>query len=118
MARRRQRNTDPRNTSRSAKFTAAEAARIDAAAARARMSVSDFLRSAALETPPPRAKPQPTPNITEICRLIGTFGDLAQSLRDAASSGDQSAVSAQIDAAHRDIADLALACRQALGQRP
>ena len=79
--------------------------------------IAQRIRAALLNDPAPRARREPTINRRQTACLIATLGELAQALRDAAKTGDQSATSAQIEAAHRDIADLSLAARQALGRR-
>ena len=95
-----------------------ELAQFLAQAERAETSLSALIRHAVLSQKPPRASRQPSANRKEICRLIGTLGELAQALRDAAKTGDQTHAAARIDAAHRNIAEMSVACLQALGKRP
>ena len=100
------------------RLTPEEHAHVLAESERSGIAISDRIRAALLDDPAPRARPQPTVNRIETARLTAQLGELAQALRDAAKTGDQGAVSAQIEAAHRDIADMCLLSRQALGKRP
>ena len=110
-------NPKPRRKFLAAPCTEQEHAFALAETQRTGIPVSDRIRAALLNDPAPRARREPTINRTETARLIATLGELAQALRDAATTGDQSATSAQIEAAHRDIADMSLTARQALGKR-
>ncbi len=80
------------------------------------MSVSALIRFALLNQTPLRASRQPPANRKEISRLIGTLGEVTQALKDATDTGDQARLTAQIDATHRDIADMCFACFEALGR--
>jgi len=93
-----------------------EAALVRDQASRAGVSVSALIRYALLNQTPLRASRQPPANRKEISRLIGTLGALTQALKDAASSGDQTNIAAQIEATNRDIADMCFVCFQALGR--
>ena len=95
-----------------------EAAAIRTMADRAGLSVSALTRHALLNQKPPRAAGQPPINRQAISRLIGKLGSLAQALREATDTADQSAISAQIEASHRDISDMCFAFLKALGKRP
>ena len=44
------------------------------------------------------------------------LGELARALRDATEAGDQARIADQIEASHRDIADMCFACFKALGR--
>ncbi len=99
-----------------ARFTDQEAALVREQADRSGVSVAALIRYALLDQTPPRASRQPPANRKEISRLIGTLGELTQALRDASDASDQSAISDQIEAAHRDISDMCFACFQALGR--
>ena len=94
-----------------------ELAQFLAQAERAETSLSALIRHAVLNQKPPRASRQPSANRKEISRFKAALCELAQALRDAAQTGDQSAVSAQIEAAHRDISVMSRLTRQALGKR-
>ena len=95
-----------------------EFAQFRAQAQHAEMSLSALIRQAVLNQNPPPASHQPSPNPTEISQLKASLCELAQALRDATQTGDQSAIAAQIEATRRDIVNMSLACRQALGRRP
>ena len=99
-----------------AEVTAEEHARAHAKADGNGMTVSDWIRASFFGKPRPRARPQPTINRKAISQLIGKLGELAHGLRMAAESADQGAITAQIEAAHRDIADMCSACFEALGR--
>ena len=99
-----------------ARLTAEEHAYVLAESDRTGITVSDRIRAALLNDPAPRAKPQPTINRTETARLIATLGELAQALHDAAKTGEQPRIADQIEASHRDIADMCFACFKALGR--
>ena len=94
-----------------------ELAQFLAQAERAETSLSALIRHAVLNQKPPRASRQPVANRQEIARLNATLCELTQALRDAASTSDQPAVSAQIAATRRGITYIRRACRQALGFR-
>lgn len=94
-----------------------ELAQFLAQAERAETSLSALIRHAVLNQKPPRASRQPSANRKEIARFHAALCDLAQALRDAEKTGDHSAITAQIDAAHRDIADMSRLAHQAFGKR-
>ena len=93
-----------------------EAALVYAKADRAGMTPPALARYALLNEPPPRSSRRPPVDRAEVARMIGNLGALAQSLREATASGDQSRIASQIEATHRDIADMCHACFQALGR--
>ena len=93
-----------------------EAALVRDQASRAGVSVSALIRYALLNQTPLRASRQTPANRKETSRLIGTLGALTQALKDAAIAGEQAQLSDQIEAAHRDIADMCFACFKALGR--
>jgi hypothetical protein len=99
-----------------ARLTEKEHAYVLSESERTGIAVSDRIRVALLNDPAPRARPQPTINRSEVSRLIGTFGELSQALREAADTADQERITAQIEASHRDIADMCFACFKALGR--
>jgi hypothetical protein len=99
-----------------ARFTDQEAALVREQADRSGVSVAALIRYALLDQTPPRASRQPPANRKEISRLIGTLGEVTQALKDATDTGDQARLTAQIDATHRDIADMCFACFEALGR--
>ena len=93
-----------------------EAALVRDQASRAGVSVSALIRYALLNQTPLRASRQPPANRKEISRLIGTLGALTQALKEASDAGNKSRLAAQIEATHRDIADMCFACFKALGR--
>ena len=95
-----------------------ELAQFLAQAENAETSLSALIRHAVLNQKPPRASRQPSTNRKDLACLNATLGVLAQALNDAAKTGDQSAVSPQIEAARRIIADMSHLTLQALGFRP
>ena len=99
-----------------ARFTGQEAALVREQADRCGVSVAALIRYALLDQTPPRASRQPPANRKEISRLIGTLGAVTQALKDAAATSDQARVADQIEATHRDIADMCFACFEALGR--
>ena len=94
-----------------------EAALVRDRAERAGISVSALIRHALLGQTPPRASRRPPADRRAVCRMIGKLGELAQALREATASGDLPRRNAQIEALHRDIADMCHACFDALGRR-
>ena len=98
------------------RLTDQEAALITEQADRAETSLAALIRHAILNQKPPRASRQPSANRKEISRFNAALCDLAQALRDAEKTGDHSTISAQIEAAHRDIADMSHLAHQALGK--
>ena len=99
-----------------ARFTDQEAALVREQADGSGVSVAALIRYALLDQTPPRASRQPPAIRKEISRLIGTLGALTQALKDAAIAGEQAQLSDQIEATHRDIADMCFACFEALGR--
>ncbi|KUO69411.1 MAG: hypothetical protein APF80_08325 [Alphaproteobacteria bacterium BRH_c36] len=101
-----------------ARFTEAEAGAIRASAERAGMSIGTYIRSALLETEPPRATRRPTVNHKAVSRLLGELGRVAEAFRQAAEAADQRQSHALIDAASRDLSELRTVCFEALGREP
>lgn len=99
------------------RLTDEEAALISARAEKAGVSLSALTRLALLGQAPLRAIRQPSIDRQQVCRMIGMLGAVRQALRDAVASGDHARVAAEIEAAHRDIADICHACFEALGRR-
>ena len=87
-----------------------------AQADRAETSLSALIRHAVLNQKPPRASQQPSAIRKDISRLVFKLGELARALRDATEAGDQARIADQIEASHRDIADMCFACFKALGR--
>jgi hypothetical protein len=86
-----------------------------ARAARAEISLSALIRHAVLNQKPPRASRQPSADRIELARLNATLGDVAEALRETQITG---ASPLEIEAMHRDLADMRLAILQALGRGP
>ena len=99
-----------------AEVTAEEHAAAHAKADGNGTDVSNWIRDSFFEKPRPRARPQPTINRKAVSQLIGKLGELSYGLRMAADPSDQGAITAQIEAAHRDIAAMCSACFDALGR--
>ena len=98
-----------RTVSFTVRCTPREAAKIRRDADHAGKAVASLLREAALGTPPISR--------TDAARLCATLGAMAQALRDATQAGDNLALTKQIEATHRDIADISHDCFTALGRQ-
>jgi hypothetical protein len=86
-----------------------------ARAQRAEISLSALIRHAVLNQKPPRASRRPSADRVELARLNAMLGELAQALRETAITG---ASPLEIEAVHRDLADMRVALFQALGRDP
>lgn len=100
------------------RLSPAELSEIRTRADRAGMSVSAYLRVAALEGKKVRAERQPPVNRQLAARLIGELGRMSHAFRQAAESADPHACGEVIDAVHRDLAELRVLFFEALGREP
>lgn len=100
-----------------ARFTDEEAALVKEQAARAGLSTAALIRFAVLDQSPPRAMRTPAVSAQEIAKLLAKLGTLATALRGVEQSAAQALDPALIDAMARDLADLRIACFDALGRQ-
>lgn len=102
----------------SARFNDQEAALIKEQADRAGVSVAALIRYALLDQTPLRKSRAPTLNHEQAARLLGSLGQCATALRQAAEAENASVNSALIEAVHRDLAEMRTVLFGALGRQP
>jgi len=101
-----------------ARFNDQEAALIKEQADRAGVSVAAVIRYAVLDQTPLRKSRAPTVNHEKAAQLLGVLGQCAAALRQAAEADQNGKNAAQIEAAHRDLAEMRVALFEALGREP
>lgn len=82
------------------------------------VSISAYLRAAALDSSLGNARRRPSANQQEIARLIGELGILATAFRSVAECPDFPADPDAVAAALDDLAEMRLLCFDALGRKP
>ena len=102
----------------SARFNDQEAALIKEQADRAGVSVAALIRYAILDQTPLRKSRAPSVNHEDAARLLGSLGQCATALRQAAEAENSEVNAALIEAVHRDLADMRVALFEALGREP
>jgi Mobilization protein NikA len=107
-----------RTVSLSVRLTPEEADLVRANASRAGVSVAGLMRYALLAQSPPRASRQPPLGRQDAARILGMLGRLAGALHEASRTAGARASHAEIEAAHRDLADMRAALFEALGRQP
>lgn len=105
-----------RKRTMSVRLTDGEAAFIKACANAAGVSVSAYVRHAALHVKPLRKSRTPPVDRTAAAQLLGQIGLLATTLRDATERADQAEIAAVIEAVHRDLAEMRTVLFEALGR--
>lgn len=80
----------------------------------AAVSISTYLRCAALDFTLPRAARRPTTNHQDVVRLLGELGKCATAFREAQELADPDAA----ETAMRDLSEMRLLCFDALGRKP
>jgi len=95
-------------------FTTIENALLMTQVELAAVSISTYLKCAALDFPLPRAARRPTTNHEEVARLLGELGRLSDAFRNAQNLADPDAA----ETALRDLSELRLLCFDALGRKP
>ena len=101
-----------------ARFNDQETALIKEQADRAGVSVAALIRFAVLGQTPLRKSRAPTVNHAQAAQLLGRLGQCAEALRQAAVADQDGKNVAQIEAAHRDLAEMRVALFEALGREP
>lgn len=95
-----------------------EAQTIRDMAERSGMSVGALVRRALLWTIPPRAQRRPAVEVQAVARLLGQLGKIGSNLNQLAhyaNAGRNLALAHAVEPALRELADMRLACLQALG---
>lgn len=101
-----------------ARFTKTEKDFLTSQAARAGMSVAEFLRFSALDQEPLRATRWPTVDQKEAAKLLAGLGNCAEALRQAASAGNPAVHGALLEAATQDISEMRALWFKAMGRKP
>lgn len=86
---------------------------------KAGMPAASLLRRALFDTPPPRAVRRPTVSHQAVARLLGQLGKIGSNINQLAHYAHLGRYQENsIEMALRDLAELRLACLQALGREP
>lgn len=101
-----------------ARFNDQEAALIKEQADRAGVSVAALIRYALLAQTPLRKSRAPAIGHAQAAQLLGSLGQCATALRQAAEADNPAVNSALIEAAHRDLAEMRAVLFEALGRQP
>ena len=107
--------TRKRQKAFSVRFNEQEAEAIKKMADRAGVSVASLIRHSLLNMPLTRATRHPTAGQIEIAHLIGQLGQLCDSIEDLKLITDDRL---ELDALSRDVSDVCIAAKQALGRKP
>lgn len=103
----------------SVRFSREEAARAEALAEHAGLSVAALIRRALFGTEPPRAARRPTVNHQAVARLLAQLGKIGSNLNQLARQAHTGRFPTDsLEEALRELAELRLACLQALGREP
>lgn len=102
----------------SARFNEQEAAAVRELADGAGISIAFLIRERLLDGPQPRAMRRPSVNHEAVARVLAELGRIAETLRAASAAGAEHEYRALIAAALRDLAEMRVACFEALGRCP
>lgn len=109
-----------RNRRLTARFNDQEADAIEAMADRTGQTVGSLLRQTLLNVPPPRRSlRRPQVEVQAVARLLGELGKIGSNINQLAKYSNMGRwQEGSIQSALRDLAELRLACLQALGHEP
>lgn len=98
-------------------------AELTARAERAGLTVAAYVRMQTLETPPPRARPQPSINVKLLSKLLGQVGKIGSNVNQIAARMNREDLidPRDVDSVRflsENIYDLRAAIMEALGRKP